>query len=62
MKKTELDRALRDLGWWLERQGGRHEVWTNGEVTEFVPRHKEIDEHLARSILKRAQAPHRRER
>jgi mRNA interferase HicA len=56
MKKGELQRRLRDLGWWLERQGGRHEVWTNGEATEAVPRHNEIDEHIARSILRRAQA------
>jgi mRNA interferase HicA len=56
MKKIELERKLRDLGWWLERQGGRHEVWTNGEMTEAVPRHREIDERLARSIVSNAQA------
>jgi mRNA interferase HicA len=56
MKKGELERRLRHLGWWLERQGGRHEVWTNGDMTEAVPRHREIDERLARSILTKAQA------
>lgn len=35
---------------------GRHEVWTNGEMTEPVPRHKEIDEHTARSIVRKAEA------
>jgi mRNA interferase HicA len=56
VKKSGLDRRLRDLGWWLERQGGRHEVWTNGEMTEAVPRHREINERLARSIVRKAQA------
>ena len=56
MKKIEVDKRLRGCGWWLDRQGSRHEIWTNGELTEAVPRHKEIDEHTARSILRRAAA------
>jgi mRNA interferase HicA len=56
MKKIDLDRMLRDLGWWLAREGGRHEVWTNGEMAEAVPRHREIDEHTARSILRKARS------
>jgi hypothetical protein len=38
----------------LARQGARDEVWTNGKVTEAVPRHREIDEHTARSIIRAA--------
>lgn len=30
MKKRDLEKALTDLGWWLKRQGGGHEIWTNG--------------------------------
>jgi mRNA interferase HicA len=56
VKKSEIEHELRDCGWWLARQGHRHEVWTNGKVTEAVPRHKEIDEYTARSILKKARA------
>jgi mRNA interferase HicA len=56
MKKTELERKLRGCGWWLDRQGGRHEVWTNGKMTEAVPRHRDIDERTARSIARKAQA------
>lgn len=55
MKKTQLDRRLRALGWWVFRQGGRHELWTNGEQQEVVPRHKEINEKLARKILRTAE-------
>ena len=56
MKRRELERRLRDLGWVLQRHGGKHDVWNNsdGSVTEYVPRHAEINEMLARAILKRA--------
>lgn len=56
MKRRELERRLRDLGWVFERHGGRHDVWCNAarSFTEYVPRHAEINERLARAILKRA--------
>jgi mRNA interferase HicA len=56
MKRKELERRLRELGWTLERHGGRHDVWVNSEGTfrEYVPRHPEVNERLARAILKRA--------
>ena len=56
MKRRELERRLRDLGWVLARHGGKHDVWSNadGSFTEYVPRHAEINEMLARAILKRA--------
>jgi predicted RNA binding protein YcfA (HicA-like mRNA interferase family) len=56
MKRRELERRLRDLGWVLARHGGKHDVWSNadGSFTEYVPRHAEIHEMLARAILKRA--------
>ena len=56
MKRRELERRLRALGWRLLRHGGKHDVWTNDEEsrTEYVPRHAEIEERLARSILRSA--------
>ncbi|MBI2645967.1 MAG: type II toxin-antitoxin system HicA family toxin [Deltaproteobacteria bacterium] len=42
------------MGWYFLRQG-KHEVWTNGELTEPIPRHKEIDEFTAKGILRKAQ-------
>jgi hypothetical protein len=36
------------------RNGAKHEIWGNGEEQETVPRHKEIDEYLAKKILARA--------
>jgi len=54
MKKRELDKRPKECGWYFFRQGGRHELWTNGEHVVAVPRHKEIDENMARIILKEA--------
>ncbi len=54
MKRNDLERELRELGWWLKRHGGSHDYWTNGQVHESVPRHNEIKEFLARKILKTA--------
>ena len=54
MKRRDLEIQLRDLGWWLLRSGGKHDVWTNGTITEQIPRHTEINEQLAKKILKTA--------
>lgn len=54
MKKRDLEKELESLGWWLKRQGGNHEIWTNGENTEPVPRHREINESLAKKIIEMA--------
>ncbi len=57
MKKKILEKELKKLGWWLKRHGGKHDIWTNGEDEEPVPRHNEINELLAKKILKTAQRP-----
>lgn len=54
MKKRDLTKDLKGYGWFLRRQGGNHEIWTNGEVEEPVPRHNEINEYVAKKILKKA--------
>jgi mRNA interferase HicA len=56
MKKRDLEQALKRKGWSFLRQGGKHEIWTNGKETEPVPRHSEIAEPLARKILGKAEA------
>lgn len=59
MKRRELERRLVALGWWRKRHGGRHDFWTNGAEEEAVPRHAEINERLARRILRCAAARRR---
>ena len=53
VKRRELEKRLKGNGWWYLRAGGKHDVWTNGEIEEYIPRHKEIKEGLAKRILKR---------
>ena len=57
VKRRELERRLRELGWKEVRHGGKHDVWTDpqGVFSEYVPRHTEIHERLAQAILKRAE-------
>jgi len=54
MKRRELHKRLIECGWYFLRQGGSHEIWTNGEHVIAVPRHNEIRENTARMILREA--------
>jgi len=56
VKRRELENQLRKLGWVFLRHGANHDVWTDGERMEYVPRHSEINENLARKILRKAHA------
>jgi mRNA interferase HicA len=53
VRRRELERRLAALGWSLLRHGGKHDVWTDGRL-EYVPRHAEVNELLARRILAKA--------
>jgi mRNA interferase HicA len=54
MKRRDLEKELQKLGWKLVRHGGRHDIWSDGEQEEAIPRHNEINELLARKILRKA--------
>lgn len=53
MKYKELEKLLKNNGWYFLRSGGNHDIYTNGKETEALPRHKEINELLAKAIIKR---------
>jgi predicted RNA binding protein YcfA (HicA-like mRNA interferase family) len=55
MKRRELIRALEKMGCKLVRHGGRHDWYTNAgtKQSQPVPRHNEINEQLAKSIIKK---------
>jgi predicted RNA binding protein YcfA (HicA-like mRNA interferase family) len=56
MKKKKLVKELKGKGAKLLRQGGSHEFWESKNGYRFpIPRHAEIDENLAREILKQAE-------
>jgi len=54
MRRRDLEKRLRELGWHLVRHGARHDVWAQGERELVVPRHGEINEYTARAILREA--------
>jgi len=55
MKRADLVRKLVVLGCSLIRHGGKHDWYHNPQtqVSQPVPRHREIDENLAKSIIKK---------
>lgn len=53
MKQRDLIKYFLNNGWWVLREGGNHIIMTNGSEIEPVPRHKEVNEQLAKEIIKR---------
>lgn len=54
MKRRDLVRHLERHGCALLREGGSHSVYVNRDDSKVsaVPRHREVNEHLARKIFK----------
>ena len=53
MKQRDLINKLQAVGFVFERHGGNHDIYRRGNDIEKVPRHKEINENLAKMILKK---------
>lgn len=53
MKRRDLEKKLKAAGWYLLRNGGAHDVWTDGKEITTIPRHAEINERLAKAIIKK---------
>jgi len=53
MKRRDLIKKLKANGWWELRDIGPHTIYTNGKQNEPIPRHTEINENLAKAIIKR---------
>lgn len=54
MKRRDLIRHIEANGCELLREGARHSVYVNRQTRAIstIPRHREIDEHLVRKILR----------
>ena len=59
MKRVDLIRHLEQHGCLLLREGGSHSVYINRaeRKTSTVPRHREIDDYLARKICRDLEIP-----
>lgn len=53
MKRRDLIKKLEKAGFSLERHGGNHDVYRRGTDIEQIPRHSEINEKLAKAILRK---------
>jgi predicted RNA binding protein YcfA (HicA-like mRNA interferase family) len=60
MKRRDLVKHLARHGCQLSREGSAHSVFVNRAINKAttVPRHKEINEFLARRICKDLEVPH----
>ena len=59
MKQVDLIRTIARFGCILVRHGGRHDWYRNPStgVSQPVPRHREINDHLARQIIRMLRNP-----
>ena len=59
MKRNDLLRHLQDHGCVLLREGGKHSVFVNRVTRKVttVPRHREINDFLARKICRDLEIP-----
>ena len=53
MKKKDLEKKLLKAGFVFVRHGGNHDVYKRGNDEEQLPRHTEINEMLAKSIVRK---------
>lgn len=56
MKRGDLERKLKALGWFFDHSGGKHDIWLHATKTHqlYVPRHAIINMYTARQILRDA--------
>jgi len=53
MKRRDLIKLFEKKGWYALRDNGIHEIITDGTNNEAIPRHREINELLAKSLIKK---------
>nr|WP_288753694.1 type II toxin-antitoxin system HicA family toxin [uncultured Anaerostipes sp.] len=53
MKQRDLVKKLEKAGFEFARHGGNHDIYKRGDDEEKIPRHREINERLAKAILRK---------
>jgi len=53
MKRRDLIKRFEKAGWFLIREGSEHTIYGNGMKKEQIPRHREINEMLAKFLIKK---------
>lgn len=53
MKRRQVVKMLEKAGFVFERHGSGHDIYRRGNDEEVIPRHREINERLAKAILRK---------
>lgn len=53
MRTKDLIKLLERNGWTFKRHGANHDIYVKGTERESIVRHRETDEELAKSLIKR---------
>ncbi|MCL2654773.1 MAG: type II toxin-antitoxin system HicA family toxin [Coriobacteriia bacterium] len=53
MKRRKLEKLFKKNGWYFLRHGANHEIWTDGENVDKIPRHNEVKERLANDLIRK---------
>jgi mRNA interferase HicA len=53
MKRRDLIERFIKAGFRFERHGGGHDIYKRGYDEEQIPRHREVNEKLARAFIKK---------
>ena len=53
VKRKDLEKRLKKAGFVFVRHGGKHDVFQRGKDEEQLPRHTEINENLAKAIIRK---------
>ena len=53
MKRRDLIKLFEQNGWWYKRDGGNHDIYTDGKHRESIPRHREIKEPTAKAMIRK---------
>lgn len=56
MKRRDLIKEIESLGYQLVRHGHDHDIYSNGKRSEPISRQTEINEILAKKIIKRCRS------
>lgn len=53
MKRDILLKKFKKAGWRILREGANHTILTDGKFVEPLPRHREINEVMAKDLIKK---------
>jgi len=53
LEAKRFDKRFLNKGWYFQRHGRKHDIFTDGIHTEQIPRHAEKNEILTKAMIKK---------